>query len=152
MSAGRSGCSSPAGGGPALAVDEGLLRALVFDARGLVPVVALEAHTGELLMVAWANAEAIRRTLETGRAWYFSRSRAELWCKGETSGDRQRVERVLIDCDADTLAYLVRQEGRGACHTGERTCFYRTLGARREGDDQTEGGDLTVADGRGGVP
>lgn len=151
MSAGRLGRSS-AGGGPALEVDEGLLGAVVFDARGLVPVVALEAHTGELLMMAWANAEAIRRTLETGRAWYFSRSRAELWCKGETSGDRQWVERVLVDCDADTLAYLVRQEGRGACHTGERTCFYRTLGERRGGDDRTEGGGPTVVDGRGEAP
>ncbi len=83
-------------------------------------------------MVAYLNAEALRRTLETGRTWFFSRSRQELWCKGETSGDRQWVRALAYDCDGDALLVSVDQEGRGACHTGERTCFYRPLATPTE--------------------
>lgn len=97
-----------------------------FDGRGLVPVVAQDAATGEVLMLAWANAEALRLTRETGRAHYWSRSRAALWCKGETSGNVQQVEEVRVDCDADAVLYRVRQTGP-ACHTGERSCFHRAV-------------------------
>ena len=97
---------------------------LKFDERGLVPIVAQDADTGEVLMLAWANAEALRLTAETGRAHYWSRSRGELWAKGETSGNTQAVVDVRVDCDADAVLYRVRQSGP-ACHTGERSCFYR---------------------------
>jgi phosphoribosyl-ATP pyrophosphohydrolase/phosphoribosyl-AMP cyclohydrolase len=97
-----------------------------FDARGLVPVVAQDARTGEVLMLAWANAEALRRTVDSGRATYWSRSRDELWVKGETSGNAQEIEDVRIDCDGDAVLYRVRQAGP-ACHTGERTCFHRAV-------------------------
>lgn len=100
-----------------------------FDERGLVPVVAQDAETGEVLMLAWANDEALRLTRETGRAHYWSRSRGALWQKGETSGHTQEVREVRVDCDADALVYRVAQTGP-ACHTGERTCFHRAA----EGD------------------
>lgn len=103
--------------------------AVRFDADGLVPAVVQEAGTGEVLMVAWMNAEALRLTLSTRRSWFWSRSRREMWCKGETSGDRQWVKDVRLDCDGDTILLMVHQEGRGACHTGNRTCFYRSLDA-----------------------
>ena len=106
------------------------------DDRGLVPVVAQDARTGEVLMLAWANAEALRRTLDTGRATYWSRSRAELWTKGETSGNAQAVEEVRVDCDGDAVLYRVRQAGP-ACHTGERSCFFRAV----EGDELRPGDD-----------
>ena len=99
-----------------------------FDERGLVPVVAQDADTGEVLMLAWANAEALARTHETGRAHYFSRSRQALWAKGDTSGNVQHVREIRVDCDADALVYRVSQTGP-ACHTGERTCFYRAVAA-----------------------
>ena len=101
-----------------------------FDAEGLVPAIVQEASTGEVLMLAWMDDEALRRTLESGRTWFWSRSRREYWCKGETSGDRQWVREAHYDCDGDALLLKVDQEGRGACHTGERTCFYRPLPAR----------------------
>ena len=99
---------------------------LRFDAAGLLPVVVQQHDTGEVLMVAWMDDEALRRTLTTGRATYWSRSRQEYWVKGETSGHRQWVREVRVDCDGDTLLVLVDQEG-AACHTCERTCFYRAL-------------------------
>jgi phosphoribosyl-ATP pyrophosphohydrolase/phosphoribosyl-AMP cyclohydrolase len=99
---------------------------VAFDERGLVPVVAQDADTGEVLMLAWANAQALGRTQETGRAHYFSRSRQSLWAKGETSGNVQHVREIRVDCDADALVYRVAQSGP-ACHTGERTCFYRAV-------------------------
>jgi len=95
-----------------------------FDDRGLVPVIAQDARSGEVLMLAWANAEALRLTLETGRAHYWSRSRGELWKKGDSSGHTQAVEDVRLDCDGDAILYRVAQTGP-ACHTGERTCFHR---------------------------
>ncbi|HEX2092645.1 MAG TPA: bifunctional phosphoribosyl-AMP cyclohydrolase/phosphoribosyl-ATP diphosphatase HisIE [Longimicrobiaceae bacterium] len=102
---------------------------LKFDERGLVPVVAQEADTGEVLMVAYADREALLRTRETGRAHYWSRSRGALWQKGETSGHVQEVREVRVDCDGDAVLYRVAQTGP-ACHTGEGSCFHR----RPEGD------------------
>jgi phosphoribosyl-ATP pyrophosphohydrolase/phosphoribosyl-AMP cyclohydrolase len=97
-----------------------------FDAQGLIPAVVQEATTGEVLMVAWMNAEALERTLATRSTHFWSRSRQALWQKGETSGHRQHVEAVYADCDADTLLVLAHQEGV-ACHTGSRTCFFTRL-------------------------
>jgi phosphoribosyl-AMP cyclohydrolase/phosphoribosyl-ATP pyrophosphohydrolase/phosphoribosyl-AMP cyclohydrolase len=105
------------------------LGAVQYNADGLVPAVVQDQATGRVLMMAWMNEAALRRTLETGRTWFWSRSRQEYWCKGETSGDRQWVRAAYYDCDGDTLLVVVEQEGRGACHTGEFTCFYRPFGA-----------------------
>ncbi len=99
-----------------------LIAQLRFDAQGLVPCVCQHAGTGEVLMVAWANADAVRQTVETGRATFWSRSRSELWQKGATSGNQLTVEAVRVDCDADTLLIEVTPEGP-ACHTGSRSCF-----------------------------
>jgi len=98
-----------------------------FDERGLVPVVVQDYRTGEVRMLAYANREAIEKTLETGYAHYYSRSRKRLWKKGETSGELQRVREVRVDCDGDAVLYLIEQEKNRACHTGERNCFYRNL-------------------------
>jgi phosphoribosyl-AMP cyclohydrolase len=120
---------APGPAGVALTVDEELLHALDFaKGGGLVPAIVQDADDGTVLTVAYMDEEALRRTLTTGRSWFYSRSRGEYWQKGETSGDRQYVREVRIDCDGDALVVLVDQHGRGACHTGERTCFYRTLG------------------------
>jgi phosphoribosyl-AMP cyclohydrolase len=104
------------------------LDAVAYDANGLVPAIVQESGTNEVLMVGWMNREALERTLQTGRTWFWSRSRREYWCKGETSGDRQYVRDARYDCDMDVLLFLVEQEGRGACHTGQRTCFFRAFG------------------------
>ena len=109
------------------AAEEGLLLAPKFDAAGLVTCVATDAGRGEVLMVAHMNAEALRRTVETGDAGYYSRSRQALWRKGETSGHTQRVVEMRIDCDQDAVWIKVTQEGPGACHTGRRSCFYRAV-------------------------
>ena len=93
-----------------------------FDDEGLVPVVVQQWDTAEVLMVAWMDTEALRRTRDSGRATYWSRSRGEYWVKGETSGNHQAVREIRVDCDGDTLLLLVDQTGV-ACHTGERTCF-----------------------------
>lgn len=102
------------------------LSGLKFNEKGLVPAIAQDATTGEVLMMAWMDQEAIEKTLSTGKAHYFSRSRNSLWLKGETSGNFQAVKGVRYDCDGDTLLVLVEPRGP-ACHTGERTCFYRSL-------------------------
>ncbi len=104
------------------------LDAVTFNTDGLVPAIVQEHGTGEVLMMAWMNEASLRKTLETGRTWFWSRSRQEYWCKGETSGDRQFVREAYYDCDGDTLLFTVEQEGRGSCHTGERSCFYRSFG------------------------
>lgn len=99
-----------------------------FDAAGLIAAVATDAATGEVLMFAWMNTEALERTLATGEAHYFSRSRNALWHKGATSGQIQRVQEIRIDCDQDAVWLKVRPQGDGgACHTGERSCFYRVV-------------------------
>lgn len=106
--------------------------ALAFDERGLLPVVAQDALTGDVRMLAWANAEAVARTLETGRATFWSRSRSALWVKGETSGHVLDVRAVLVDCDEDALVYLVTPAGP-TCHTGAATCFFRRLAPGENG-------------------
>ncbi|HEB01804.1 MAG TPA: phosphoribosyl-AMP cyclohydrolase [Nitrospirae bacterium] len=103
------------------------LKDIKFDSKGLVPAIVQEADTGEVLMLAYMNAESIRMTLESGYAHYWSRSRQKYWKKGETSGCLQELRELLYDCDGDTLLVRVKQHGRGACHTGERTCFFRKL-------------------------
>lgn len=99
---------------------------LTFDERGLQPAIVQDADSGEVLMLAWVDAEAIRRTLDTGTTWFWSRSREEYWNKGATSGNLQHVVDVRYDCDADALLMIVKPDGP-ACHTGERSCFYRSL-------------------------
>jgi phosphoribosyl-AMP cyclohydrolase len=112
---------------PIAATDEQL--ALVkYDEQGLVPAIVQEEGTGAVLMLAYMNAETLRMSLEEGRTVFWSRSREEVWRKGDTSGDRQFVRQASYDCDGDTLLFVVEQEGKGACHTGERTCFYRSFG------------------------
>ncbi len=100
--------------------------ALKWDDRGLIPAVVQDAETGQILMVAWMNAEALRLTQQTGEAHFWSRSRQELWHKGATSGNVQRVHEIWVDCDADTLVVKVTPAGP-ACHTGAQSCFYRKL-------------------------
>ena len=99
---------------------------LCFDQQGLIPVIAQERSTKEVLMLAYANPEALKLTQSTGYAHYYSRSRKKIWKKGEESGNLQQVHEIRVDCDADTILYLVTQI-RAACHTGHRSCFYRTL-------------------------
>lgn len=99
---------------------------LKFDDRGLLPAIVQDVSTREVLMLAWCDAEALRRTLETGTTWFWSRSRSEYWNKGATSGNLQHLEDLRYDCDLDAVLMLVRADGP-ACHTGERTCFYRSL-------------------------
>jgi phosphoribosyl-AMP cyclohydrolase len=106
--------------------EEGLALQPKFDAAGLVTCVATDAASGEVLMVAHMNGEALRKTIESGEAWYFSRSRNALWRKGETSGQVQRVVEIRMDCDQDAVWIRVEQTG-AACHTGRRSCFYRAV-------------------------
>jgi phosphoribosyl-AMP cyclohydrolase len=113
-------------------VTEAEINAVAFDQDGLVPAIVQEEGTGQVLMFAWLNEAALRQTFETGRTWFWSRSRQELWCKGETSGDRQYLRRAYYDCDMDVLLFVVEQVGRGACHTGERSCFFRAFGSDAE--------------------
>jgi phosphoribosyl-AMP cyclohydrolase len=109
------------------AIEEGRALAPKFDSDGLITCVATDAASGDVLMVAHMNAEALARTIESGEAWYFSRSRRALWRKGETSGHVQRVAEMRIDCDQDAVWIKVEQVGAGACHTGRRSCFYRAV-------------------------
>jgi phosphoribosyl-AMP cyclohydrolase len=102
------------------------LQGLHFDERGLIPVIAQDVESREVLMLAWANHDALERTLVEGRMVYWSRSRHELWRKGDTSGHVQHWERIRVDCDADAVVAEIHQEG-AACHTGERSCFFRSL-------------------------
>jgi len=114
-------------------IEESLVLAPKFDADGLVTCIATDAGSGELLMVAHMNAEALRRTIETGEAWYFSRSRKALWKKGESSGHTQRVVEMRVDCDQDAIWIKVEQRGPGACHTGRKSCFYRVVPLKQTG-------------------
>jgi phosphoribosyl-AMP cyclohydrolase len=114
-------------------IEEGLAFTPKFDANGLVTVVVTDAKSGDVLMVAHMNEEAIRKTVASGEAWYYSRSRKTLWRKGETSGHTQRVVELRVDCDQDALWLKVEQAGEGACHTGRRSCFYRAVPLGRTG-------------------
>ncbi|MDR3420162.1 MAG: phosphoribosyl-AMP cyclohydrolase [Xanthobacteraceae bacterium] len=116
-----------------------------FDVDGLVTCVATDARSGDVLMVAYMNAQALAKTIATGEAWYFSRSRGELWKKGESSGHTQRVVEMRIDCDQDAVWIKVEQTG-GACHTGRRSCFYRTVPLSKAGAVTLEFRDERVFD------
>jgi len=104
----------------------GLIENIKFDQKGLVPAIVQDADTGEVLMLAYMNEEALRRTLSSGEAWFYSRSRNKLWHKGETSGNRIKVRSILKDCDSDTILILGEPTGP-VCHTGNKTCFFQKL-------------------------
>ncbi len=106
---------------------EDIIKNLRFDERGLIPAIIQSSEDGEVLMMAYMNEESLRRTIETGNTHFWSRSRKRLWMKGETSGHIQKVDEILYDCDEDALLIKVRQLGKGACHTGHRSCFYRNI-------------------------
>jgi phosphoribosyl-AMP cyclohydrolase len=116
-------------------LEDGLRLTPRFDRDGLITCVTTDAPTGDLLMVAHMNAEALARTIETGDAWYYSRSRGALWCKGESSGHSQRVIEMRVDCDQDAIWITVEQSGPGACHTGRRSCFYRGVPLKQSAAD-----------------
>jgi phosphoribosyl-AMP cyclohydrolase len=105
------------------------LAAVTYNADGLVAAIVQEQGTGDVLMLAWMNAETLQETLESGRTVFWSRSRQARWAKGDTSGDRQWVRGAYYDCDGDTLLFVVEQEGGGACHTGAHSCFFRAFGS-----------------------
>ncbi len=111
------------------AVENGTALRPKFDADGLIPAVATDATTGDILMLAYMNAESLRMTIELGEAVYYSRSRQELWHKGKTSGHIQKVEEIRLDCDQDAVWIKVQQIGGAACHTGYRSCFFRRVDA-----------------------
>jgi phosphoribosyl-AMP cyclohydrolase len=113
---------------PIVATDEQLAQ-VTYNADGLVPAIVQDATTHEVLMMAWMTAETLRLTLAEGRTVFWSRSRREVWRKGDTSGEVQLVRQATYDCDGDTLLFLVDQQGGGACHTGNRSCFFRSFGA-----------------------
>ena len=118
--------------GPHVLTDEQRSQ-LAFDAQGLIPAVVQQHDTGEVLMLAWMSAASLDRTLETGETVFYGRSRQELWHKGATSGNTQRVMEIRLDCDGDTLLVLVDQQGDGvACHTGQRSCFHRPFATPQE--------------------
>lgn len=112
---------------PITAAPEDLER-VTYDSNGLVPAIVQDHGDGQVLMMAWMSAETLAETLTSGRMVFWSRSRQERWAKGDTSGDRQWIREAYYDCDGDTLLFRVEQEGGGACHTGERSCFYRSFG------------------------
>jgi phosphoribosyl-AMP cyclohydrolase/phosphoribosyl-ATP pyrophosphohydrolase/phosphoribosyl-AMP cyclohydrolase len=120
---------------PIAATDE-QLATVKFDEHGLVPAIVQEESTGQVLMMAWMNADTLRQSLDEGRTVFWSRSRQEVWRKGDTSGDRQYIRGAYYDCDGDVLLFVVEQEGRGACHTGERTCFFRGFGPDNNAEPQ----------------
>ena len=107
-------------------INHDLLSILKYDVHGLIPTIVQDAHSKDVLMLAYMNAESLQKTLRNGETWFWSRSRQELWHKGATSGNTQRVVEIRYDCDGDTLLVLVEPAGP-ACHTGKQSCFYRTL-------------------------
>ena len=112
---------------PIAARDDELAK-VKYDSNGLVPAIVQEHGTGRVLMMAWMNETTLRRTFDEGRTVFWSRSRQEEWRKGDTSGDRQFVREAYYDCDGDVLLFVVEQEGKGACHTGNYSCFFRSFG------------------------
>ncbi len=119
-------------------IEEGLAFAPQFGADGLVTAVVTDAKSGDVLMVAHMNADALAKTVASGEAWYYSRSRKKLWKKGESSGHIQRVVELRVDCDQDALWLKVEQVGEGACHTGRRSCFYRAVALGKAGSVKLE--------------
>ena len=126
-------------------IEEGLAFTPKFDANGLITAVATDAKSGDVLMVAHMNAEALAKTVASGEAWYYSRSRQALWKKGESSGHVQRVVELRVDCDQDALWLKVEQAGAGACHTGRRSCFYRAVPLGQSGPLRLEFRDADKA-------
>ena len=126
-------------------IEEGLAFLPKFDADGLVTAVATDAASGDVLMVAHMDAEALAKTIASGEAWYYSRSRKTLWKKGETSGHIQRVVELRADCDQDAIWLKVEQQGGGACHTGRRSCFYRAVPLGQSGAVRLEFRDVDKA-------
>ncbi|MCX7841915.1 MAG: bifunctional phosphoribosyl-AMP cyclohydrolase/phosphoribosyl-ATP diphosphatase HisIE [Clostridia bacterium] len=122
---------------------DNILKEVKFDDKGLVPVITQDARTDEVLMMAYANKEAVEKTLETGKVHYWSRSRSKLWLKGETSGHFQHVKSIALDCDGDTLLIKAEQKG-AACHTGHHSCFYRKLDAEGIKDIQNTSESASV--------
>jgi phosphoribosyl-AMP cyclohydrolase/phosphoribosyl-ATP pyrophosphohydrolase/phosphoribosyl-AMP cyclohydrolase len=112
-----------------IAATEAQLAEVRYDADGLVCCVVQEASTRDVLMVAWANEATLRESLATGRTVFWSRSRQQRWAKGDTSGDRQWIQQAYYDCDGDVVLFVVDQEGKGACHTGAHSCFFRAFGS-----------------------
>jgi phosphoribosyl-AMP cyclohydrolase/phosphoribosyl-ATP pyrophosphohydrolase/phosphoribosyl-AMP cyclohydrolase len=121
---------------PAATLDEQLAN-VVYNEAGLVPAIAQDHATGTVLMLAWMTEATLRETLETGRMVYWSRSRSEVWRKGDTSGDIQLVREARYDCDGDVLLFVVEQQGNGACHTGEFSCFFRSFSASTSASTST---------------
>jgi phosphoribosyl-AMP cyclohydrolase len=117
-----------------------IIEQLKFDSDGLIPAIAQEEKSGEILMMAWMNRESLRATIETNRATYWSRSRKKIWIKGEESGNFQEVRSIHVDCDGDVVLLKVNQVGGAACHTGHRTCFYREI--TDEGQNFKESNDI----------
>lgn len=118
--------------GSSAELEQGLAFTPKFDADGLIPAIAQDVETGAVLMLAWMNAEALARSIETGQAWYWSRSRKAFWRKGETSGHTQEIVEIATDCDQDAILIKVRQIGP-ACHTNRRSCFYRAAARAADG-------------------
>lgn len=137
--------SSFAARGTASEIEEGRVFAPKFGGDGLITAVVTDATSGDLLMVAHMNAEALAKTIESGEAWYYSRSRKKLWRKGESSGHGQRVVELRTDCDQDALWLKVEQAGPGACHTGRRSCFYRLVPLGQSGNVALEFRDADKA-------
>jgi phosphoribosyl-AMP cyclohydrolase len=131
-------------------IEEGLAFAPQFGADGLITAVVTDVKSGDVLMVAHMNAEAVAKTIASGEAWYYSRSRKALWRKGESSGHVQRVVELRVDCDQDALWLKVEQAGPGACHTGRRSCFYRSVPLGKAGSVKLEfrDGDKTFDPGK----
>jgi phosphoribosyl-AMP cyclohydrolase len=125
-------------GKPHTDIEESLAFTPKFDADGLIAAVVTDAASGDLLMVAHMNAQALAKTIETGEAWYYSRSRKALWKKGESSGHVQRIVEMRVDCDQDAIWLKVEQGGPGACHTGRRSCFYRAVPLGQKGAARLE--------------
>ncbi len=122
---------------------EAQLSAVSYGENGLIPAIVQDRETKDVLMLAWMNESALRKTLESGRSWFWSRSRGEYWRKGDTSGDRQIVRELRYDCDCDCVLVLVDQQGRGACHTGEWSCFFRTFDQTFDSCDRGEAADAS---------
>jgi len=120
-------------------LDPARLAEVTYNADGLVAAIVQDVETRQVLMMAWMNAETLAMSLEQGRTVFWSRSRREVWRKGDTSGDRQFIREAFLDCDGDTLLFVVEQQGRGACHTGNYSCFFTSFGTADPAGDPADG-------------